>query len=323
MTYLIKQIPEDFIVDEIPLPQTLLPSGPYSYCKLKKTSLSTQQATEFLSSSLNIPLKNFSYAGLKDKHAITSQYLTVKTPKKISFAKANLSLEHLGFLEQPLTLGALKGNSFIITVRNITKKPSSLKQFPNLYGEQRFSTENPEIGKALIKKDFKNAVLLIQQSESFYLTLLNEHLDKNPNDFVTALKSLPPRILKIYVHSYSSLLWNQVAQAYLTSHPKSKNIPIPLLGFSTDLSAYEKDIQSLYTATMKKESITLRDFIIRQFPSLTPEGTDRLLFSEIKDLTISNMEEDDLNPGLKKVTLSFSLDKGCYATEAVKAIFGI
>jgi tRNA(Glu) U13 pseudouridine synthase TruD len=72
---------------------------------------------------------------------------------------------------------------------------------------------------------------------------------------------------------------------------------------------------------MQQEGITYRDFIIKSLPEISPEGSSRKLYSEIKKLKIGTLENDELNKGMKKVKISFFLNKGDYATMAIKNMF--
>jgi len=91
-----------------------------------------------------------------------------------------------------------------------------------------------------------------------------------------------------------------------------KNIKIPVIGFGTETS--NNQLGKIINNILKKEKIFLRDFIIREMPELSSEGTERDLFIEIKDFKIREMEKD-------KAVVSFSLPKGSYATVVIKELF--
>ncbi|WP_457679630.1 tRNA pseudouridine(13) synthase TruD [Thermovibrio sp.] len=183
----IKTRPEDFIVEELP---TLDPKeeGQYLFVKLKKRNVSTLEALRIISRFKKIPLKKIGFAGLKDKFAITTQYLTF--PEKYSFKDfsfkfvgrwvegevdfskdAGFKLEVVGRVNRPLTLGEIRGNRFTITVRNFEK---SLRErfyrnyevvkrfgFPNYFGEQRFGSVKSRddfVLRYLLKRDFDRAL---------------------------------------------------------------------------------------------------------------------------------------------------------------------
>ena len=298
--YKIKQVPEDFIVEEIFNFNNK--TGPYGIFKLTKKNYSTTSAVRIISRILRIPLKNIGFAGMKDKVAVTTQLISIKNSKK-EIRISNLSTEFLGISDEPITLGSHEGNHFEIIVRNITKKPELKEKFINYFGEQRFSKSNIEIGRAIIKKDWKKAVELIDNE------FILEHLKHNPTDYLGAIKTLPIKITRLFVASYQSYLWNETVNLI---EEKPETLPIP--GFGIELHPITQEL-------MNKEGITERDFIIKQFPQLTLEGVEREVFSKVKNLEISELQIDELNKAKKKISLKFDLDKGCYATEFIRQLF--
>jgi tRNA pseudouridine13 synthase len=299
--YLIKQKPEDFIVNEI-TNLDLKENGLYSIFLLKKTNYTTEAAIQKIAQKLNIPRKAIGYAGNKDKIAITTQYISIKDINIKELELKDISLELKGYLDSPISLGNLEGNEFEIVV--ITKdKPKKIEKMINYFGEQRFSNNNKDIGYAILKKDFKKAAELILKNTGEQEYQLKERLSKNPTDFVGALRQIPMKILTLYINSYQSYLWNRMAEQEAKPNKPKK---ISLIGFGTKLDKESEKI-------LKEEQLTTRDFIIRQIPELTQEGHNRDLFADIKDLVIEKIEE-----GYK---IKFKLPKGAYATEAIKQIF--
>lgn len=310
----LKQQPEDFVVKEI---STVKPEkeGPYTYFLLKKKNCTTLQAMQQIATALKVPLKWIACAGNKDKVALTEQVCSVATipPQRINELKlANIELKALGKGKKPASLGDLKGNEFEIIVRDIEHLPSLKKQFINYFGEQRFSTNNPAIGKAIVKKDFKQAIALILATKTPAAKKIHSILAVQPKNYLEALKALPTKLLKLYIHAYQSLLWNELAKKYTEHHDKNTKLPVP--GFATVPDNQLEEI-------LKREGVNLRDFVIKEFPSLSSEGTLRNVFAEVHDLHIGKLEDDELNPGKKKVKLTFTLPPGSYATEFIKQLF--
>ncbi|MBT3721365.1 tRNA pseudouridine(13) synthase TruD [archaeon] len=301
---ILKQIPEDFIVEEIPkISKSKL--GSYFYYKLKKTNYNTEKIIQLLCKKHNLPRKYFSYAGNKDKIAITTQYISVK--QEIPELKTEgFEIKKIGRGKNPISLGDLNGNRFIITVRDITKKPFEKSEFINYFGEQRFGKHNVEIGIAILKKDFKKASSLI---DYFFV---QEHLKQKPNDYVGAIQKVPFKILKIYIHAVQSYFWNKVAKQIVVDE-------IPLIAFDTDFE--NSEIEKAYDKILLEEKLLLRDFVIRQFHNLTPHGTIRKRITKVKDLKIGNLENDELNKKNKKIKVEFVLNKGSYATVFIKFLF--
>ncbi|MBD3354705.1 tRNA pseudouridine(13) synthase TruD [Candidatus Woesearchaeota archaeon] len=308
--YKIKESPKDFIVKEIP-DYDLDRSGDYSYFWLIKKNTTTMDAVKRIADRLKIPLKNIGFAGTKDKKAITKQTVSIKKIKKEKIESLNLKdikLEFIGKSSSPISLGDLKGNEFVITVRNITKDKIKPKEIiPNLFGPQRFSTNNIEIGKAIIKRNLEKALKLIDKKE------VQKHLEKFPGDYIGALRKIPLKIRRIYIHAYQSMLWNKTVKKYINlGH--HQNIKIPIIGFGTNIKSIEdEDLKKIIKDILSKEEITTRDFILPAIKELSAEGDKRDLFMKIQNLEIETKKD--------RAIVSFSLPKGSYATVVIEEIF--
>jgi len=334
--YTLKQIPQDFIVKEIPKLK-ILDSGRYLYLKITKKNKNTLDVVKQLAKILHIPEKDIGFAGNKDKNAITEQAFSVKKGMKeriISLEFPDLKIEIIDYGSTPITLGDLEGNQFEITIRNLEKeKISKVKYIPNYFDEQRFARNNAAIGKHLIKKEFANALELMNYSQCA------RYLETHQNDFIGALKLLPMRLLKMYINAYQSYLWNETLAQYLREKGKVEKeaeyslgkfvfvanpekyctLEILLIGCG-DIISKDVRIKVIISKILRRENITPADFVIKQIKELTQMGEMRKAFIEVQDLKIGKLQSDELNPGKKKVCVSFSLGKGSYATMVVKAI---
>ncbi len=306
----IKAIPEDFVVKEII--DLKINGGNYSYYTLKKRDYTTIKAISFIAEKLDANVKDIGFAGNKDKTAVTEQAISIfKGPAK-DFNFRDIELKFLGKGKERINLGANKGNCFEIIVRNIENKPKNKKAIINYFDEQRFSKNNAEVGKAIVKCDFKTACDLLNDEKE-----VADYLKIKPGDFVGALRRLNKRILRLFVHAYQSYIWNKTAEEYLKKN-KATKIKIPIAGFGTVL---EGEIGDIIKNILEEEKISLRNFIIRQVPDISSEGNERDLIAEISKLEIGALEADELDAGNKKIKLKFFLQKGSYATMAVRQIF--
>lgn len=308
--YRIKELPEDFIVKEI---STIKPveKGKYTYFSLKKKNYNTIRAIEHIANALRINPKKIGFAGNKDKIAITEQMCSVPEIDKERLEKLKLKdieITYLGKGNEPISLGDLEGNEFDITVRNIDKKPRAKKKFINYFGEQRFGKINVPVGKAIVKKDFKKAVKLMLSNKGPEEIKIRDYNQNNPTNYVGALKTLPLKILKIYIHAYQSWIWNKVVEKI------EKKGALPLVGFGTIIN------NALLADFLAEERIEPRDFIIKEIPELSSEGDERKIIEEAKDLKIEKLDEDEINKGKKKVKIKFKLTKGSYATEFLRQL---
>ncbi len=307
-----KQDPESFIVVELAR-HNIKDSGRYAYYYLIKRDMTTEDAITIIKKKFGV--KRINFAGNKDKKAFTFQFIS--TERKIpEIDEPNIKLKFLGFSDEPITMGKLIGNKFYIKAFS-DKKPRDIKFMPNYFDIQRFSTKNIEIGEALIRKDFNKARSLISG-------------DKKDNMAVNDLVKIPRMRLLMYVHSFQSFLFNIVLSKYIElktddfrkcriagrevflNNIELENIKIPLVGFATEFN--NTTIGKLYLQVMEEFRIKKSDFVIRQIPWLSLEGSYRDAFVDIKDLKISQINFDEW-------FLEFKLQKGSYATIALKQLF--
>jgi tRNA pseudouridine13 synthase len=325
-TYKIKQVPEDFVVREKSSRTYTGPlkAGDYSIFRMKKKNYTTERAVQAIADALKISRKNIGYAGAKDSAATTEQSISlhhIAKERALGLKLKDISLEYVGQDSEPISLGDLDCNEFEIVVRSITNLPKKVDGIINYYGEQRFSTNNADIGKAILKKEFKKAIEMITTHPGREEGQLKKFLEEKGSDYVGALKKMPWKTLNMYIHAYQSKLWNETAKRLIERHAAGAqaNMKVPVIGFATEIE--DKELKDIIETVMKEEDIKLQDFVIRAIPDLSSPGTERELYSEVKDLNIGELEEDELNLGKKKVKISFSLGKGSYATEAIKSLF--
>ena len=316
--YKIKQIPEDFIVDEITniKPQE---SGRYIYYKLSKKNYTVLRALEHIAAKLRIPLKRIGFAGTKDKLAITTQFISfdsVKKEKIDNITLKDIKLEFFGYGDKPISLGDLGANQFCIIIRNMEKKPKSITELPNCFGPQRFSDNNTDIGKSIIKKDFRKAAEIIAESDNQFAANSMTYLKKRPNDFIGLIRQLPKKLLMLYIHSYQAYIWNETVRQLITKGIEKDRVEI--IGFATELKDDEEG--NIIKSIINKDNISQRDFIIRSIPELSSEGTQRNMYITVMKLNISEPEDDDMNKGKKKYKIKFVLPNGSYATIVIDQI---
>jgi len=165
----LRTTPEDFFVDEEPAypPKG---EGEHVFVKIEKRGLTTQMAVERIAKALNVKARDIGVAGMKDRHAVTRQWLSLPPPTQPEAAQA-LALEDVAILEvarhpHKLRTGHVRGNRFRLRVRGVA--PDSevavanaraildrLAQppgAPNWYGEQRFGRDgdNAARGRAIV-----------------------------------------------------------------------------------------------------------------------------------------------------------------------------
>ena len=331
--YKIKQIPEDFYVEE-KMDLEFKDDGQYSYYLLEKRNYTTHDAILAIAKVLGLKSNFINSAGLKDKFAVTKQNVSVYRGPKKNLELKDIRLTFLGKGDSRLNVGSLNGNFFSIIVRNISAQPKRVNVVPNYFDSQRFgmNKDNHIIGKLLIKRKFREAIDYFSENSH-----VKEHIEKNPTDFIGALRRLPKRELQFYISAYQSYLWNQCIERFLflsSAEGDSKikaqkyigvednsgfELKFPVIGFNLELQDNTK--KQIVDEVLENESLSPRDFIVRQFPEISADSYERKIYAQIYDLDIGALEEDELNQGMKKVRVDFFLEKGNYATNVIKYMF--
>ena len=209
----IRQVPEDFIVEEILDKNTLKEGNNYNLYLLKKTNMENLKTLSYISKKFNIPLEDIGYCGLKDRHAITLQYITIPTKYRvISLNEKNLKVEYLKTVVNPLKLGQLMGNKFKITIRNI-KRENFLKigdnlrnlhlGVPNYYDDQRFGSvfqNRTFIAKEYMMENYENALKIIltkyKKSENKRIKDLKRYINENWGHWKSILRYIKNNKIK-------------------------------------------------------------------------------------------------------------------------------
>lgn len=164
----IRQNPADFRVDEIDGFEAS-GSGEHLLLTIEKTGMNTAFVARLLAQWAGVDARAVGYAGLKDRHALTTQRFTVQLPGREApdiaalealGAGAHQSLRVLGQARhaRKLPRGALAGNRFVLTLRDVTGDAAAIESrlqtiaargVPNYFGEQRFGHDGGNVDKAL------------------------------------------------------------------------------------------------------------------------------------------------------------------------------
>jgi tRNA pseudouridine13 synthase len=199
----IRTTPEDFVVEEIP---AYSPNGrgEHLYITFRKIGRTTNDAVRSLAIALDADPRGSSYAGMKDRHAVTTQTASFPFPlardvdRALEACRALPDIEILSAArhENKLRPGHLLGNRFRITLRNI--EASAIEGVaerlalvgrtgvPNAFGPQRFGRDgdNPArtiawlSGKERGPRDRKEQRLLFSSLQSLLFNRLLERREK-------------------------------------------------------------------------------------------------------------------------------------------------
>lgn len=112
-----KSVPEDFVVDEI---ASIEPNGgSFALYRLTKRGLGTPEVVQAVARRWQIDPRKIAFGGLKDRHAVTSQYLTVERGPRRDLAQEHFKLAYLGQIDRPFRAEDIQKNQFAITLRDL------------------------------------------------------------------------------------------------------------------------------------------------------------------------------------------------------------
>ena len=167
----IKCQPDDFHVQE--LTEVRPGSGPHALYRLTKRSLTTPEAIEAIARRWKIRRDAFSFGGMKDKHALTEQHVTIRGGPKRALKQTNLEVEHLGQTDEAFGPHHIAANRFTLVVRDlgepgVAKAMAAIEEvrshgLPNYFDEQRFGSvgESGEfVARAWCLGEFERALWL-------------------------------------------------------------------------------------------------------------------------------------------------------------------
>jgi tRNA pseudouridine13 synthase len=145
----LKQQPEDFQVEER---TDVLPSaqGDFALYRLEKSNWTTPDALGVIRRRWQVQPNRLSYGGLKDRHARTSQHLTIFRGLARNLNQQGIHVTYLGQTPAPFTAQDIRGNYFRITVRDLDAEEvrqalAGLEEVrrqgvPNYFDDQRFGS---------------------------------------------------------------------------------------------------------------------------------------------------------------------------------------
>ncbi|MFG0251907.1 MAG: tRNA pseudouridine(13) synthase TruD [Phycisphaerales bacterium JB038] len=204
----LKRRPEDFFVEEVPSYEPC-GEGEHLYLFIEKRGKGTLDVVRSIARHFSVRRAAVGYAGLKDKHAVTRQQLSVYLPGKDAADFGPLTLPGVEVLRSSrhtnkLRRGHLRGNRFIIYLRDVDPDRVGDAQrildhlvrtgVPNRFGEQRFGNRrlSDELGKLLLKNDaeaFLQAMLGVEAFDSPRQRRAHEAFSKG--NYERALELMP------------------------------------------------------------------------------------------------------------------------------------
>ncbi len=290
----IKVDPEDFYVEEIA--EINCNGQNYAVIRVKKKNWDTIRLAKEIAKSLGISRNRVSFAGTKDKRAVSVQYFSIYDVKKEDIEKIRIKdveIEFVGYSNRAIQLGDLLGNHFKIKVVNyrdgeiFEKTLESLKELgtPNFFGLQRFGSTRfvtHEVGKLILQRKYEEA-LWSYVAKPFALE--NDEIRKiredlwNSRDAKLGLKLLPKHL--------------NYERSLLQSLREGKNELQALLSLPKNLKmmfvhAYQSYIYNRLLSERIREFGTLKDIFEGDFASYLTFEKSKPTFLDYSEVTSIN-----------------------------------
>lgn len=202
-----KQQPSNFIVDEI-LNWDFRGQGEHLFLRIEKTNCNTVWVAKQLAKFYEVPPRDVGYSGLKDRHAVTTQYFSIRLPgikpdayELPTHDEYRVVEHHLH--DKKLKRGNHKYNDFSIRLlevsgntTNIDKRLQGIRDngCPNFFDSQRFGNDNSNLtrlqqwinGEIDIRKRIEKSLLLSALRAAVFNQELSERVQDSTWDTVIA-----------------------------------------------------------------------------------------------------------------------------------------
>ena len=173
----LKRLPEDFQVEE--LTEFAVGAGqgrgagPFAFYRLSKRSIGTPEAVTEIARKWHVPRDRTSYGGLKDRHALTHQYLTIQGGQPRNLEQPDFELRYIGQAPRAFTPHEIAANRFCVVMRDMSTEAirfatQAIEEvatdgIPNYFDDQRFGSvglSREFIGRAWCAGDYERALWL-------------------------------------------------------------------------------------------------------------------------------------------------------------------
>ncbi|BDM65402.1 tRNA pseudouridine synthase D [Shewanella sp. NFH-SH190041] len=310
----------DFQVQEI-LPFVPCGEGEHHLVHIRKSGLNTVQVAKMLADFAKVHPKEVTFAGQKDKNAITEQWFGIRIPGKITPLWHELNSDDLTVLSstrhnKKLRIGALAGNRFALTLRQVSDMEALLSRVasvaagvPNYFGEQRFGHDGRNLDNG--RKMLAGRKVKDRNKRSMYLSAVRSNIFNQVVSRRLAIHGVLPLAGDCVMLTGSRSFfvaeqWDDTLSQRLADRDIQLSAPLwgrgqlPATGDAGDFelqqiaaAGLQSDCDGLENAGLEQERRTLL---------LRPEG--------LKSTVIDN----------RTLLLEFMLPSGCFATSVLREL---
>jgi tRNA pseudouridine13 synthase len=311
---------EDFLVDELPSyePQG---SGSFAYARVEKRGLTSSDLVKALKNA-GVPEKRIGMAGLKDKYAVTTQWISIPNAQVDAFS-ALADLEGVRILEtsrhkNKLGIGHLRGNRFQVRVRGVNSEMSEVARAalthlaevgaPNYFGPQRFGRfGNNAVDGFKVARGEK--VPGGKRLERFFVAALQSFVFNN---------LLAERLKRGLYDTVLSGDWakkHDTGGMFLVEEGDKETPRAQRLEISSALPLFGKKVR-----LSEGEAGVLEQDILNRLGLRWTDGTTLRGDRRISRLVLT---DTDIAPTEDGYMISFTLPKGAFATSVLREVMGV
>lgn len=323
---------DHFVVEELPLYEPA-GEGQHLYVNLTKSGLTTKELQSGLARLLGINPNEIGFAGLKDKHARTTQTFSLPVSYQVSqqgdagiatlVAQITdglpITVNWARYHRNKLKPGHLLGNRFQITVTDLTlpmeeavtraeKIAGELQRrgLPNFFGDQRFGHEGANVDKGLAllqeKRRERNPWLRKFLISSYQSYLCNRYLAR-----------------RLALDAFDHLWLGDVAKKYATGGMFDVvDLAAEQVRYAAQEIAFTAPLFGAKMWVAKEEAALIENAVLAEaelpgqvWQKAKVDGTRRLGRLLLPDLQIEQQTGD-------KLLFRFSLPKGAFATVVLR-----
>jgi tRNA pseudouridine13 synthase len=334
----LRATPEHFIVEEIAL-YTPQGDGQHLYVNLTKVGMTTKEVQEQLARLFRLRSADVSFAGMKDKHARTTQTFSLNVGHQspatveqfladsIERIRDHLDVEvHWANLHRnKLRLGHLLGNRFTITITNlengledaVARSRAIVDEMarvgvPNFFGPQRFGASGGNVrqGMAMLLGEREKSARWLRRllSTAYQSYLCNRYLAR-----------------RVEMGAFHHLLTGDVAKKHATggmfevvdAAVEQPRYEAQEISFTAPMYGPKMWAATGEAAELEAEILATSPVTMEHFEKFGIEGTRRLGRLLLPDCSVES------NETLQGLTVSFALPKGAFATTILREIMKV
>lgn len=317
-----RTIPEDFIVNEV-LGFAVDAEGEHVLLHIKKRNTNTDWLAKKISQFAGVRQMDVSYAGLKDRNAVTTQWFSVRLAGKAEPDWSLFNTDEYTVLEhhhhkRKLRRGALQGNRFKITVRELTGDLEELETklkvisehgVPNYFGEQRFGIDGANLEQA--EAMFSGKRIKSRNKRSMYLSAARSFLF---NRYLSH---------RVELHNWNKAIPGDVlmlagSQSFFTEDKPDEDIINRINEFDLHPSGI---LWGRGPTTAKLEARDLEHQLFEMYPGFC-EGLEKAgleVSRRCLRLIPTNLTWS-VNPIQREILIEFELSAGSYATSLLREL---